>query len=341
MLPMVRASALSGYKRLLRSYGVDADQLLARLSLPANYLDRPDLMIPLETKVELLELGAKLSGCPHFGLQLAQQQNISMLGALGLLVQQSPTLRDALNTIVSSIGQTIQGLDAWLEEKEGLAYLRSTYRLEGESARSRQHNDNTLAGAYNIICFLLNERISLRAVYLCGPEPESTVPYSELLQAPIVFRSDYNGLVFESVYLDRPVVGANPEMRGLIDSFLKKKQLDEFRERLLWTITNLLPRGPVTLEAVAEQIDMAPRTLQARLSQRGTSFQQLLDRARVEQVCTYMLDGDLSLTEIAELVGYSQQSALTRSFKRIMGASPADWRRQQRSESEPLAPSVK
>lgn len=63
MLPMVRASALSGYRRLLRSYGVDADRLLARLSLPANYLDRPDLMIPLETKVELLELGASLSSC--------------------------------------------------------------------------------------------------------------------------------------------------------------------------------------------------------------------------------------------------------------------------------------
>lgn len=51
-----------------------------------------------------------------------------------------------------------------------------------------------------------------------------------------------------------------------------------------------------------------------------------------------MLDGDLSLTEIAELVGYSQLSALTRSFKRIMGASPAAWRRQQISV---LAPSVK
>ncbi|SHF96509.1 AraC-type DNA-binding protein [Microbulbifer donghaiensis] len=341
MLPMVRASALSGYKRLLQSYGVDADQLLARLSLPADYLDRPDLMIPLETKVELLELGARYSGCEHFGLQLAQQQNISMLGALGLLVQQCPTLRDALNTITTSIGQTVQGLDAWLEERGELAYLRATYRLEGPLAKSRPHNDNTLVAAYNIICFLLNEKMPLRSVYLCGPEPVSIARYNAILHAPIVFDSDYNGLVFERSYLDRPVVGANPEMRGLIDSFLKKKQLDDFQEQLLWIITNLLPRGPVALEAVAENIHMAPRTLQARLSQQGTSFQQLLDRARVEQVCTYMLDGELSLTEIAELVGYSQLSALTRSFKRIMGASPAAWRRQMAAEQTAPARSVK
>ncbi|MFC6980349.1 AraC family transcriptional regulator [Microbulbifer taiwanensis] len=258
MLPMVRASALSGYKKLLRSYGVDTDQLFARLSLPASFLDRPDTMIPLETKVELLELGATLSGREQFGLELAQQQNISMLGALGLLVQQSPTLRDALHTLVASIGLAVQGLDVWLEEEGELAYLRSTYRLEGPSAQSRQHNDNTLAGAYNIISFLLDEPLPLRAVYLCGPQPAATAPYDALLHAPLVFDSDYNGLVFESRYLDRPVVGANPEMRGLIDSYLKKRQLREFPERLLWIITNLLPRGSVTLETVAEKIDMAP-----------------------------------------------------------------------------------
>ncbi|SEA30638.1 AraC family transcriptional regulator [Microbulbifer marinus] len=341
MLPMVRASALSGYKKLLQSYGVDADQLLARLSLPADYLDRPDLMIPLETKVELLELGAECSGCEHFGLELAQRQNISMLGALGLLVQQCPTLRDALTTISTSIGQAVQGLDAWLEERDDLAYLRATYRLDGPQAQSRQHNDNTLIAAYNIICFLLNERVALRSVYLRGPEPTSIAPYNATLNAPIVFASDCNGLVFDRSYLDRPVVGANPEMRGLIDGFLKKKQLDDFQERLLWLITNLLPRGPVTLETVAENIGMAPRTLQARLGQLGTSFQQLLDRARTEQVCTYMLDGDLSLTEIAELVGYSQLSALTRGFKRIMGASPAAWRRQMAAQPAAPARSVK
>jgi len=338
MLPMVRASALSGYNRLLNSYGVDDAALLARLSLPASYLDRPDLMIPLETKVELLELGAQLCGCAHFGLQLAQRQNISMLGALGLLVQQSPTMRDAFHTMATSIGQAVQGLDVWMEEAGDLAYLRFTYRLQGPSAQSRQHNDNTLAGAYNIINFLLNERVPLRAAYLCGPPPRSTAPYDELLRAPLFFGGGHNGLVFERSCLDRPVVGANPEMRGLIDNFLKKKQLDGFRERLLWTITNLLPRGPVTLEALADHTGMAPRTLQARLAQRGTSFQQLLDRARVEQVCTYMLDGKLNLTAIAELVGYSQLSALTRSFKRIMGASPAAWRRQQ---LDAPAPSVK
>ena len=329
---MIRASALTGYKTLLSSFDVDVAALLRRLSLPADYLDRPDLMIPMETKVELLELGAQLSGCPHFGLRLAQQQNISALGAVGLLLQQCPTLRDAMDTVTSSIGQTAQGLNVWLDESEQVAHLCSRYEFDGPSAHSRQHSDNLVASGFNMIRFLLAEPVPLHAVYLCGDGPTSDsglAPYRELFQCPIHFQQDYNGIAFPAQLLQRPVAGANPEMRGLIDSFLKKKQLDNFQEQLLWTITNLLPRGPVTLEKVADSVNMAPRTLQLRLSQQGTSFQQLLDRTRVEQVCTYLLQGHLSLTEIAELVGYSQLSALTRAFKRIMGASPRSWLRQR------------
>ncbi|WP_428821521.1 AraC family transcriptional regulator [Microbulbifer sp. MCCC 1A16149] len=328
---MVRASALTGYKSLLGSFGVNVAELLQRLSLPADYLDRPDLMIPMETKVELLELGARLSGCAHFGLKLAQQQNISAFGTVGVLLQQCATLRDALETITSSIGQTAQGLEVWFEVEGDTAQLYSRYNFDGPSAHSRQHSDNLVAGGVNMIRFLLAEPVPLSAVYLSGPAPTAPgglIPYRDLFQCPVYFDCASNGIAFAASLLERPVAGANPEMRGLIDSFLKKKQLDGFQEQLLWTITNLLPRGPVTLEKVADSVNMAPRTLQARLRQQGTSFQQLLDRTRVEQVCTYLLEGNLSLTEIAELVGYSQLSALTRAFKRIMGASPRSWLRQ-------------
>ena len=328
---MVRASALTGYKTLLGSFDVDVAALLRRLSLPADYLDRPDLMIPMEIKVELLELGAQLSGCPHFGLRLAQQQNISALGTVGLLLQQCPTLRDAMDTVTSSIGQTAQGLNVWLEESDQTAFLCSRYDFDGPSAHSRQHSDNLVASGFNMMRFLLAEPVSLHAVYLCGDAPSAAgamAPYQALFQCPVHFEQDFNGIAFSRDLLQRPVPGANPAMRGLIDNFLKKKQLDNFQEQLLWTITNLLPRGAGTLEKVADSVNLAPRTLQMHLRQQGTSFQQLLDRTRVEQVCTYLLEGNLSLTEIAELVGYSQLSALTRAFKRIMGASPSAWLRQ-------------
>ena len=333
MVPMVRAGALSGYKQLVKRYGADADALLADLSLPTDYLDQPDRLIPLTAKVDLLELAARRCHCEHFGLELGQQQNISMLGMIGLLIQQSATVREALNTIADSIGQHIQTLDVKLEEKGDLALYHFVYRYEETGPPSRQHNDNTLMSGFNIIGFLLNEPLKLRSVYLRGEEPKNLAPYNALLHAPLVFNHTENMLVFDKAYLDHPVAGADPALRGMINAMLNKKHLDSFQERLLWIITNLLPQGHVTLNMVAEAVLMAPRTLQQHLTRQGTTFQQLLDRARVEEACRYMLNSELPLTEVADLVGYSQLSALTRGFKRIMGTSPAAWRKAQRQQA--------
>ncbi len=333
---MVRAGALIGFANLLQRYQVQPVTVFERLGLPADYLDRPDQLIPLDTKVALLETAAELCHCEHFGLTLARQQNISMLGVIGLLVQQSATLREALATICTSIGHHVEGLCLRLEEEGDIARYLFSYQLSSASRQSRQHNDNTLVSGYNIISFLINQPLHLRAAYLSGPEATSLKPYTELLHAPIRFECPENGLVFDRRYLDIPVAGANPALRGVIGRLLKQSQRDGFQGRLLWIIDHLLPAGAVTLEQVASRLGMAPRTVQERLHQQGVSFQQLLDQTRVERVCTYMQEGDMSLTEIAELVGYSQLSALTRSFKRVTGLSPAAWRRQHR-EPQPAA----
>lgn len=322
---LVRAGALVGYSGLLLRLGVDPVQVFDRLGLAATCLDRPDLLIPLSTKIQLLDVAAEVSGCADFGLRLARQQNISMLGIIGTLVQQCDNLREALKTFEATIGHHVEGLRIHFDENPDVVRCYFNYQ---HRTQSRQHNDNTLVSAHSVISFLINQPLSLRAAYLCGPEPESIKPYTDLFHAPIRFGCRENGLVFDARYLDYPVAGANPALRGVIGSFLRKDERNGFQGRLLWTIDHLLLEGPVTLEQVASKIGVAPRTLQDRLHRQGVSFQQLLDQTRVERVCSYMHEGSMSLTEIAELVGYSQLSALTRSFKRVTGLSPVAWRRE-------------
>ncbi|USZ50562.1 AraC family transcriptional regulator [Halomonas sp. DN3] len=341
MQPMVRAAALTGYRTLLDEQGIDADQALARLSLPPDYLDRPDRLIPVATKIDLLELGAQMSGCRHFGLLLGRYQNISMLGMVGLLIQQCATLREAMVTVAEEIGRHVQGLDVRLEERDDQAYYHFTYRVPGRSAPSRQHNDNTLMGAYNILTFLYGEPIKLRAVYLCGEEPRDLEPYTQQLHSALRFNHPENTLVFDRSCLDHAIAGGSPALRHLINSLMHRHRWDDIESKVEWIITNLLPLDQVSLEAVAQALDVPPRTLQDRLLKRGLSFQQLLDRVRMRSARVYMLDTQLSLTEIADLLGYSQLSALTRSFKRIMGESPAQWRRKHKTETLDIARSVK
>jgi AraC family transcriptional regulator len=53
-------------------------------------------------------------------------------------------------------------------------------------------------------------------------------------------------------------------------------------------------------------------------------------RRRVELAARYLLQTDMSLSEIALQCGFADQSHLCRQFRQVMGETPAAWRRAQR-----------
>ena len=71
---------------------------------------------------------------------------------------------------------------------------------------------------------------------------------------------------------------------------------------------------------------MSPSTLQVKLLQRGTNFQQLLDDIRKELGCSYVQQPARSVTEITFLLGFANTSNFTRAFKRWTGMSPTEFR---------------
>ncbi len=334
MLPLVKAGALNGYEDLLAVFGVDLNSVLRCLSLPSDYLADPDRLIPVEAKADLLEAGALLTKQPDFGLQLAQRQNIlSILGTIGLLAQQSETLGAGLQAITTYVNQHIQGLEMHLETKDDIALFHTRQHLDKQPCLSRQNSDHAAYNVFNGINFLCSGTLRVRSVYLIGDAPQCLAPYTRAFRAPIAFGQAFNTLVFDRSYLDAPVANANPSMRLLIQNHLIQNHSDNFVDQTKWIITNLLPHRNVTLDEVADNLGLAPRTLQHRLAAYSVGFQQLLDEVRIKQVCRYMEQTKLSLTEIADLVGYSQLSAMTRSFKRIMGTTPLTWRKSQLRET--------
>ncbi len=328
MLPLVKAGALNGYSELLAVYGIDLHTVLQCLSLPTDYLTDPERLIPVEAKADLLEAGALLSKQPDFGLQLAQRQNIlSILGAIGLLAQQCETLGEALQAIITYLKQHIQGLEMNLEIKGDIAFFHTHQHLARQPCLSRQNIDHAACNVFNGINVLCNGTLKIRSAYLIGDAPQCLTPYSRAFRAPIAFGHTSNTLVFDSSYLDTSLASANPSMRSLLQGHLRHHHADNFVDHTKWIISNLLSRQNVTLEEVANTLGIATRTLQHKLAARSVGFQQLLDEVRISQVCRYMEQTELSLTEIADLVGYSQLSAMTRSFKRMMGVTPLNWRK--------------
>ena len=94
-------------------------------------------------------------------------------------------------------------------------------------------------------------------------------------------------------------------------------------------VTPLLPHGRPPVATVARGLGMSTRTLTRRLADEGKTFAQVLDELRTHLAQSYLRDRDLSISEIAWLLGYQEVSAFTHAFKRWTGETPSACRRLQ------------
>lgn len=88
----------------------------------------------------------------------------------------------------------------------------------------------------------------------------------------------------------------------------------------------MLGTGEPSLKNLSQILNIPSRTLQRRLREKGMSFKELLEDSRKQLAKDYLKNKHLSLTDIAFLLAYSEQSAFTRAFKAWFSRSPKDYR---------------
>jgi AraC-like DNA-binding protein len=87
-----------------------------------------------------------------------------------------------------------------------------------------------------------------------------------------------------------------------------------------------LSSGELSEMEIAQHLHMSRRTLQRKLAEAETTYQKLIDDTRRELALSYIEDPRHSITDITFMLGFSQQSAFTRAFKRWTRLPPTDYR---------------
>lgn len=134
-------------------------------------------------------------------------------------------------------------------------------------------------------------------------------------------------------YLDLPVIQQEPNVNRILH-LQAQQQMDRLAEGAGSVLAKLerllmahLGQGEVTLAALAAELKISPRTLQSRLEESGLSFRSVVERVRRNQAVGYLGDPRLSLTQIAQLLGFANQTSFHHAFKRWTGQSPGEFRR--------------
>lgn len=162
--------------------------------------------------------------------------------------------------------------------------------------------------------------------------PEQASAYERFFDCPVDFGDSHVRVRFPRHYLALPMPRRDPTLRALLErqaqALLRAlPSTSAIEQSLKQVILQLMAEGNPSLEQAASRLHMAPRTLQRRLAGHGLTWQQWLDQSREQLADEYLADPGLSLNDIALLLGFSEQSAFTRAYRRWTGQTPGRYRR--------------
>jgi AraC-like DNA-binding protein len=155
--------------------------------------------------------------------------------------------------------------------------------------------------------------------------------YEDFFQSPIHFGTPTSSLTLSLEIADQNLPSGNKELATLNDQIMSQylAELDNasLSKKVQTIIIEHLPSGNITIENIAKQLAVSSRSLQRKLREDGQTFTSLLDKTRQDVARQYVTDKQYELTEIAFLLGFSELSTFSRSFKRWTGQSPDQYRK--------------
>lgn len=132
-----------------------------------------------------------------------------------------------------------------------------------------------------------------------------------------------------------PYAGANAQLReaneSVVRQYLNRIKQFSFTVRVEEVLQELMQSGGgVKISTVAEHLGLSVRTLQRRLEGEGATFASLLEKHCRQMAHDALAHTEMSITEIAYAIGFSDPSNFSRTCCRWFGVSPAAYRRRIR-----------
>jgi len=309
--------------------GVDCRALFDELDLDYAALSDADARFAQDGMTRLWQRAVEETGNPAIGLNLAKVMRPGAMHVVGYALMSSSTLKESILRLVRYQRIIAEGADLRFFPTERGHML--TLAIHGDQLPpARQSAEGSLASMLAFCRWLTGKPLIPVEVYFQGPPPQAIEPYRDVFHAPLRFDAGCYGLLMRHEDLDIALPTANAELAQLHDRFageyLARFSDSRVTHQVRQVLCRQLPQGEPRREAVAHLLHLSERTLQRRLGDEGTSFQQLLDDTRRVLAEQYLAQPDLALLEIAYLLGFADPSNFFRAFKRWFAMTPGEYR---------------
>ncbi len=317
--------------KAIKQRGYNFEQFCQQVGLDTNKLQNAEARIDGEELLHIIYEAAAYIQDDHIGLTMGLQTEMADLGILGYVMMHSASIADALAAyqryhIISCSGFNID----WKVEDD----MCSLRFFNTSSTRLTRHcMEDMVCSLYQLIVRMSNRSIPVHDVLFQHASPADMSPYVSVFGTVPQFSAAHNILRIDSEVLHYPVLYADARLRRTFEPLAETirgtlLQGKVFTDKVNQYLMDCLPTVFPSLQDTARFFGLSARSLQAKLKDEQTTYQELAAQVRKEMAVSYLRRQEHSIAEIAYLLHFSEPSSFSMAFKRWTGITPGQYREQ-------------
>ena len=327
--PTTLAATALAVAEAVEPYGCDAGALFRKAGLDIETMRRPGARYSFRAMIRLWQEARTATEDPCIGLLAGQKLRPPSLHALGLSWLASPTLLDGLHRIERyvHVASTAIKLEV-LEEEDRVQLLVEA--AEGDLSPAPEAMDACFAIIVKMCRAMTDSNFAPVAASFKHLDYGHIDQFIKFFKAPIEFSASVDALLFDRRVLEAPLPAGNRELAyendRIAERYLATLDPDRVQDRVRKILLTLLPSGDASQQAVASNLNRSVSSLQRQLKAEGASYREILEETRNALAQQLVREQRYSLSQIAYLLGFSDQANFSRAFKSWTGNTPTEFR---------------
>ncbi len=282
----------------------------------------------------LIAQALTLTQCPWLGLEVGLGTDLAAHGAVGYAGMASQHVGEALE-LLPAYGALRQNLMAFSLHKQGTA-AQLELQEDLPDASAREYVLGHITGAVFRLLQTITGKDWSADVDLAWPMPAPAWADAYRKQFPqITFGAPRWSITFNAAQLATPTLAADSQARHQAlrdcERLMEQRSAGQLTERIRARLLACEGQYP-SLQSMAEQEHLSPRSLIRHLHSEASSYQALLDQVRQDAAFWLLSRSNATVEDIAIQLGYSDPSNFSRTFRRWTGQTPREFRRLAHSQ---------
>jgi AraC-like DNA-binding protein len=306
--------------------GIDVGPLLQQAGITPHQIEHTDERLKVQDQILFLNLTADALHDELLGFHLGQLPDLRELGLLYYVSASSGTLSEALGRV--SRYSRIANEGVWVKYLDD-GEIKITFHYLGVSRYLDRHQLEFFMTLLIRQCrHLSGLQVMPSHVRLAHRRTGGSSEFVEFFGGNVEFGADVDELALPPTARNLPVVSADPHLNKLLINYCEEAlsrrpaNRGSFRSKVENEVVQLLPHGKARAGEIARRLGVSQRTLTRSLAAEGLTFSGVLESLRVDLARRYLAEKELSISQIAWLLGYQEVSAFTHAFKRWNGETP-------------------